>query len=244
MARVHIMLASVVVAGWAALVLSGCGGGGGASAPPSQYITLTNGKVVVEQGAGVVIIKANQSQLPGVGFDDVVEVKLYRGDAFDNPRTDTPAPADLLRTFRVSRDGTLLDDLQLPEGRYTAVAENIHVVQDGKEFRSTLTAYVFDVFAQGGALHTTLPTKFEAKFPALGAVIENSYVAFLTDVGATGGTSRLFVQHANGTVDMTRSLREWPNAAAPTNASVSFEALPGGPALGNVSRLILKAFKP
>lgn len=244
MAKILRALASVIAVGWAALVLSGCGGGGGvASPPPSQYIQLTNGKVVVEQGAGVVIIKASQSQLPGVGFDDVVEVKLYRGDGFVNPRTDTPSPSNLLRTFRVSRDGTLLDDLQLPEGRYTAVAENIHVVQDSKEFRSLLTAYVFDVFASGGSLHTTLPIKFEAKFPALGAVIENSYVAFLTDAGAAGGSSRLFVQHANGTVDMTRPFvpqTEGGNLVA----AVSFDALPRGPTLGNVSRLILKALKP
>ncbi|GIV17449.1 MAG: hypothetical protein KatS3mg022_2884 [Armatimonadota bacterium] len=243
MARASIMLAGVVLAAWAALILNGCGGGGGTAVLPSQYITLTNGKVVVEQGAGVVIIKANQSQLPGVGFDDVVEVKLYRGDGFVNPRTDTPAPADFLRTFRVSRDGTLLDDLQLPEGRYTAVAENIHVVQDGKEFRSALTAYVFDVFASGGSLHTTLPIKFEAKFPALGAVIENSYVAFLTDAAAAGGSSRLFVQHANGTVDMTRPFVAQTEGGNPV-AAVSFDALPGGPTLGNVSRLILKALKP
>lgn len=237
------MLAGAVVAGWVVLALSSCGGGGGAAAPPSQYITLTDGKVVVEQGAGVVIIKAGGSQLPGVGFDDAVEVKLYRGDGFANPRTDTPAPANLLRTFRVSRDGTLLDDLQLPEGRYTAVAENIHVVQDGKEFRSALTAYVFDVFASEGSLRTTLPIKFAAKFPALGAVIENSYVAFLTDAGAAGGSSRLFVQHANGTVDMTRPFVAQTEGGNPV-AAVSFEALPGGPTLGNVSRLILKAFKP
>ncbi|MGC8783223.1 MAG: hypothetical protein ACP5RN_02390 [Armatimonadota bacterium] len=237
------VLAGVIAAGWAALVLSGCGGGG-AAAPPSQYIILTNGKVVTEQGAGVVIIKAGESQIPGVGFDqDVVMVSLYQGDGFVNPRTDTPPPSSFLRTFRVSRDGTLLDDLQLPEGRYTAVAENIRVVQDGKEFRSALTAYVFDVFAKEGTLRTTLPTKFEARFPALGAVIENSYVAFLTDVGATGGTSRLFVQHANGTVDMTRSFVGQTEAGVPV-AAVSFEAIPGGPTLGNVSRLILKALKP
>jgi len=243
MAKILRALAGVIAVGWVTLALNSCGGGGGAAAPPSQYIMLTNGKVVTEQGAGVVIIKANQSQLPGVGFDDVVEVKLYRGDGFVNPRTDTPSSSDLLRTFRVSRDGTLLDDLQLPEGRYTAVAESIHVVQDGKEFRSTLTAYVFDVFAKEGTLRTTLPIKFEARFPALGSVIENSYVTFLTDAGAVGGSSRLFVAHANGTVDMTRTFVGQTEAGVPV-AAVSFEALPGGPTLGNVSRLILKAFKP
>ncbi len=238
------VLAGVIAAGWVALALSSCGGGGGAQTPPtSQYILLTNGKVVTEQGEGVVIIKANQSQLPGVGFDQSVEVKVYRGDGFVNPRTDAPSPSDLLRTVRVSRDGTLLDDLQLPEGRYTAVAENIRVLQDGKEFRSALTAYVFDVFAVGGELRTTLPTKFEARFPALGSVIENSYVAFLTDAGAVGGRSRLFVAHANGTVDMTRTFVGQTEAGIPV-AAVSFEAIPGGPTLGNVSRLILKAFKP
>lgn len=244
MAKVVHMLAGVIAAGWAALVLSGCGGGGAAAPPPSQYIQLTNGKVVTEQGAGVVIVKAGESQLPGVSFDqDVVQVKLYRGDGFGNPRTDTPSPSDLLRTFRVSRDGTLLDDLQLPEGRYTTVAENIHVVQDGKEFRSEITAYVFDVFAAGGELRTTLPAKFEARFPALGSVIENSYVAFLTDARAVGGPSRLFVQHANGTVNMPRTFTGQTEAGVPV-AAVSFDALPGGPTLGNVSRLILKAFKP
>ena len=210
----------------------------------SQYIQLTNGKVVVEQREGVVVIKASVSQLPGVGFDrDAVEVKLYAGDGFANPRTDTPPPSSLISPFRVRRDGTLLDDLSLPVGIYTAVAENIRVVQDGKEFRSALTAYVFEVFESGGTLHTTLPLKFEARFPALGAVIEDSYVAFLTDAGAADGTSRLFVQHANGTVDMTRTFVRQTEAGNPV-AAVSFEALPGGPTLGNVSRLVLKAFKP
>lgn len=244
MAKAMRMLAGVVVVAWAVGVLSGCGGGGGAAVPPSAFILLTDGKVVTEQGTGVIIIRSVASQLPGVGFDrDVVEVKLYQGDAFVNPRTDIPSPANLLRTFRVSRNGTLLDDLQLPAGRYTAVAENIRVVQDGKEFRSALTAYVFDVWAAGGALRTTLPTKFEAKFPALGTVIENSYVAFLTDAGAVNGSSRLFVDHANGTVDMTRTFVGQTEAGNPV-AAVSFDALPGGPTLGNVSRLILKAFKP
>lgn len=238
---------AVLVIGWAVLVLNGCGGGGGGGAapPPSaQYILLTNGRVVVEQGEGEVVIQAGSSQLPGVGFDqDEVEVKLYRGDAFVNPRTDAPSQQNFLRTFRVSRDGTLRDELRLPEGTYTAVAENIRVVQEGKEFRSALTAYVFQVFRRGDRLGTTLPKKFEAKFPAIGTVIEDSFVRFLTDEGAAGGTARLFVQHANGTVDMTRSFVAQTEAGEPV-AAVSFEALPGGPALGNVSRLVLKAFKP
>lgn len=244
MTRMLRTLLGTIIVGLLPLVLGSCGGGGGAGEPAGQYIQLTNGRVVVEQGDGVVLIKKEVSQLPGVGFDqDVVTVSLYQGDGFANPRTDTPSPSSLLRTFRVSRDGTLLDDLELREGRYTAVAENIRVVQDGKEFRSALTAYVFDVFASGGTLHTTLPTKFEARFPALGAVIENSYVAFLTDAGAVSGTSRLFVQHANGTVDMTRTFVGQTEAGNPV-AAVSFDALPGGPTLGDVSRLILKAFKP
>jgi len=177
-----------------------------------------------------------------VSFDaDEVQVELYAGDAFANPRTDTPSSSNDPRTFRVSRDGTLLDELRLPEGRYTALARNIRVVQAGKEFRSALTAFVFDVFALGGTLRTTLPLKFEAKFPAIGSVIENSYVAFLTDEAAVNGASRLFVQHANGTVDMTRDFVGQTEAGRPVSA-VSFEALPGGPALGNVERLILKAF--
>jgi hypothetical protein len=244
MAKTIRILTGVIIASLFPLVLNGCGGGGAAGGPVSQYIQLTNGKVVVEQREGVVVIKASVSQLPGVGFDqDAVEVKLYAGDGFANPRTDTPPPSSWIRTFRVSRDGTLLDDLSLPVGIYTAVAENIRVVQDGKEFRSALTAYVFEVFESGGTLHTTLPLKFEARFPALGAVIEDSYVAFLTDAGAADGTSRLFVQHANGTVDMTRTFVRQTEAGNPV-AAVSFEALPGGPTLGNVSRLVLKAFKP
>jgi len=244
MAKTIRILTGVIIASLFPLLLNSCGGGGGAGGPVSQYIQLTNGKVVVEQGEGVVVIKASVSQLPGVGFDqDAVEVKLYAGDGFANPRTDTPPPSSLISTFRVRRDGTLLDDLSLPVGIYTAVAENIRVVQDGKEFRSALTAYVFEVFESGGTLHTTLPLKFEARFPALGAVIEDSYVAFLTDAGAADGTSRLFVQHANGTVDMTRTFVRQTEAGNPV-AAVSFEALPGGPTLGNVSRLVLKAFKP
>ncbi len=242
MTRGFMVLTALIVAG--GLLLSGCGGGGGTAPPPNQFIELKEGKVVVEQGAGELIIRANLSQLPGVGFDvDAVQVELYSGDGFPNPRTDTPQSSNLLRTFRVSRDGTLLDELRLPAGRYTALARDIHVVQDGKEFRSALTAFVFDVFEAGGTLHTTLPLKFEARFPALGSVIENSYVAFLTDAGAVGGTSRLFVQHANGTVDMTRTFVAQTEAGNPV-AAVSFEALPGGPTLGNVERLILKAFKP
>lgn len=238
------ILLGVILVGELLLMLSSCGGGGGTGEPVSQYIELTNGRVVVEQGDGVVIIRKDVSQLPGVGFDqDVVTVSLYRGDGFVNPRTDTPSSSSLIRTFRVSRDGILLDDLSLPEGRYTAVAENIHIVQDGKEFRSALTAYVFDVFSSGGTLRTTLPTKFEARFPALGSVIENSHVAFLTDAGAVGGTARLFVLHANGTVDMTRLFNGQTEEGTPV-AAVSFDAMPGGPALGNVSRLILKAFQP
>jgi len=244
MAKTIRILTGMIIASLFPLVLNGCGGGGAAGGPVSQYIQLTNGKVVVEQREGVVVIKASVSQLPGVGFDrDAVEVKLYAGDGFANPRTDTPPPSSLISTFRVRRDGTLLDDLSLPVGIYTAVAENIRVVQDGKEFRSALTAYVFEVFESGGTLHTTLPLKFEARFPALGAVIEDSYVAFLTDAGAADGTSRLFVQHANGTVDMTRTFVRQTEAGNPV-AAVSFEALPGGPTLGNVSRLVLKAFKP
>jgi hypothetical protein len=244
MAKTIRILTGVIIASLFPLLLNSCGGGGGAGGPVSQYIQLTNGKVVVEQGEGMVVIKAGESQLPGVGFDqDAVEVKLYAGDGFANPRTDTPPPSSLISTFHVRRDGTLLDDLSLPVGIYTAVAENIRVVQDGKEFRSALTAYVFEVFESGGTLHTTLPLKFEARFPALGAVIEDSYVAFLTDAGAADGTSRLFVQHANGTVDMTRTFVRQTEAGNPV-AAVSFEALPGGPTLGNVSRLVLKAFKP
>jgi len=244
MAKTIRILTGMIIASLFPLVLNGCGGGGAAGGPVSQYIQLTNGKVVVEQREGVVVIKASVSQLPGVGFDrDAVEVKLYAGDGFANPRTDTPPPSSLISPFRVRRDGTLLDDLSLPVGIYTAVAENIRVVQDGKEFRSALTAYVFEVFESGGTLHTTLPLKFEARFPALGAVIEDSYVAFLTDAGAADGTSRLFVQHANGTVDMTRTFVRQTEAGNPV-AAVSFEALPGGPTLGNVSRLVLKAFKP
>ncbi|MCL6474311.1 MAG: hypothetical protein K6U75_04565 [Firmicutes bacterium] len=244
MARTLRILTGFIVASLFPLVLNSCGGGGGAGGPVSQYIQLTNGKVVVEQGEGVVVIKADESQLPGVGFvQDAVEVKLYAGDGFANPRTDTPPSSSLIRTFRVSRDGTLLDDLSLPVGIYTAVAEDIYVVQDGKEFRSALTAYVFEVFESGGILRTTLPLKFEARFPALGAVIEDSYVRFLTDAGAVAGNSRLFVQHANGTVDMTRTFVGQTEAGNPV-AAVSFEALPGGPTLGNVSRLVLKAFKP
>jgi hypothetical protein len=244
MAKTIRILTGMIIASLFPLLLNSCGGGGGAGGPVSQYIQLTNGKVVVEQREGVVVIKAGESQLPGVGFDqDAVEVKLYAGDGFANPRTDTPPPSSLISTFRVRRDGTLLDDLSLPVGIYTAVAENIRVVQDGKEFRSALTAYVFEVFESGGTLHTTLPLKFEARFPALGAVIEDSYVAFLTDAGAADGTSRLFVQHANGTVDMTRTFVRQTEAGNPV-AAVSFEALPGGPTLGNVSRLVLKAFKP
>jgi hypothetical protein len=193
MAKTIRILTGMIIASLFPLLLNSCGGGGAAGGPVSQYIQLTNGKVVVEQGEGMVVIKAGESQLPGVGFDqDAVEVKLYAGDGFANPRTDTPPPSSLISTFRVRRDGTLLDDLSLPVGIYTAVAENIRVVQDGKEFRSALTAYVFEVFESGGTLHTTLPLKFEARFPALGAVIEDSYVAFLTDAGAADGTSRLF----------------------------------------------------
>ncbi len=236
--------AGLFLIGWLALTLNGCGGGGGAAAPPAQYISLTNGRVVVDQGVGEVIVRANESQLPGVNFDqDVVTVELYRGDQFVNPRTDAPQAADLLRTFRVSRDGTLLDNLSLNEGTYTAVAKNIHVVQDGKEFRCDLMAYVFQVFRSGSDLRTTLPLKFNAQFPALGAVIENSYVAFLTDAGAVGGTSRLFVQHANGTIDMSRTFVAQTEAGTPV-AAVSFEALPGGPTLGNIARLVLKASVP
>ena len=243
MTRALRILLGTILVGWSPL-LSSCGGGGVVVAPAGQYIQLTNGRVVIGQGAGTAIIQKEVSQLPGVGFDqDVVIVSLYEGDAFADPRTDTPSPSRFLRPFRVRRDSTLMDDLELPEGRYTAVAENIRVTQDGKEFRSALTAYVFDVFASEGKLRTTLPTKFDARFPALGSVIENSYVAFLTDAGAANGTSRLFVQHANGTVDMTRAFVGQTEGGNPV-AAVSFEALPGGPTLGNVSRLILKAFKP
>jgi len=243
MAKILRALAGVIAVGWVTLALNSCGGGGGAAAPPSQYIMLTNGKVVTEQGAGVVIIKANQSQLPGVGFDDVVEVKLYRGDGFVNPRTDTPSSSDLLRTFRVSRDGTLLDDLQLPEGRYTAVAESIHVVQDGKEFRSTRAACASTGLARGGTPRAARPRRGEARATALGWVSGNSHVTCRADAGAVGRSSRLVVAHANGTVDMTRTFVGQTEAGVPV-AAVSFEALPGGPTLGNVSRLILKAFKP
>lgn len=250
MVRAIRMLVGVIIVGGVVSVLNGCGGGGGGTPPPPPpspaYILLTNGRVVVEQRNGEVIIKAGDSQLPGVGFDrDVVEVKLYRSDAFVNPRTDSPSEPNLIRTFRVSRDGTLLDDLPLPEGRYTAVAENIRVVQDGKEFRSALVAYVFDVFPSEGELRTTLPVAFEARFPALGTVVEDAYVRFRTDVQAVGGEARLFLQHANGTNDLQRRLLRWPpDTEQPTHANVSFEALRGGPALGNVSRLVLKAFKP
>lgn len=244
MARTLRIMVSLVAMAWLAMMVNGCGGGaGGTTIPSGQYILLTNGKVVIEQGEGVVIVKANQSQLPGVQFDQDVEVELYRGDGFADPRTDVPGATDLIYTFRVSRDGTLLEDLSLREGVYTAVARNVHAVQDGKEFRCTLMAYVFQVFASGSELRTTLPLKFEAKFPALGSVIENSYVSFLTDVGAAGGTSRLFMKHANGTVDMSRTFVEQTEAGSPV-AAVSFEALPGGPTLGNVERLVLKAFKP
>lgn len=240
--RIIVSIAAMV---WLAMIVNGCGGGaGGTIIPSGQYISLTNGKVVTEQGTGVVIVKAGQSQLPGVQFDqDGVEVKLYRGDGFADPRTDSPRDADLIRTFRVSRDGTLLDDLSLGEGVYTAVARGVHAVQDGKEFRCDLMAYVFQVFASGSELRTTLPLKFEAMIPALGTVIENSHVAFLTDAGAVEGTSRLFMKHANGTVDMSRTFV--PSTEASKNvAAVSFDALPGGPTLGSVERLVLKAFKP
>jgi len=230
----------VLVAMW-----NGCGGGG-AAAPPSQYILLQNGKVEVEQGEGRIIIKAGVSQLPGVGFtQDVVIVQLYQRDGFQNPRSDLPSPSDFIQDFRVSRDGTLLDELRLPVGVYTAVAENIHVRQGNKEFRSGLTAFVFEVFKSGGRLHTTLPVAFEAKFPALGSVIEDSYVRFRTDLAAVGGRSSLFLQHRNGTVDMHRQLEPWPpDTNNPSHANVSFDALRGGPTLGDVQRLILKAFKP
>ncbi|MER3474780.1 MAG: hypothetical protein C4335_12290 [Armatimonadota bacterium] len=238
------IIASGIIAGWLALALNACGGGAGTAAPPAQYIRLTNGKVVVQQGEGVAIVKANESQLPGVAFDrDVVTVELYRNDQFADPRTSNPNLSDWLRTFRVNRDGVLLDDLSLGEGVYTAVARDIHVVQDGKEFQCAVMAYVFQVFPSGGELRTTLPLKFDAQFPALGAVIENAYVAFLTDARAVSGTSRLFVQHANGTIDMSRPFVGQTEAGNPV-AAVSFEALPGGPTLGNVQRLVLKAFKP
>lgn len=226
------------------LALAGAGCGGGAVAPPpAQSIVLKDGTVKYEQVANELVVKPNDSRLPGVGFSaEVVEVSLYEGDAFADPRTDTPSPTKLLRTFRVDRDGTLLDELRLNQGVYTAVAENIHVVQDGKEFRSELTAYVFEVFAVGATLQTTLPVKFEAQFPAIGSVIENSYVAFLTDEGAAGGNSYLFLQHANGTVDMKESF-VWQTEEGKPVAAVSFDAWPGGPRLGNVQRLILKAFQ-
>jgi len=250
--RRNAVLNGLVILAAAAFVITGngCGGGGGAVEPPptdpsgGRFIVIENGRVKTEEKNGKLVIKADESQLPGMVFSqDAVQVELYLGDGFANPRTDTPPSSSLIRTFQVSRDGTLLDDLSLPVGIYTAVAENIRVVQDGKEFRSALTAYVFEVFESGGTLHTTLPLKFEARFPALGAVIEDSYVAFLTDAGAADGTSRLFVQHANGTVDMTRTFVRQTEAGNPV-AAVSFEALPGGPTLGNVSRLVLKAFKP
>ncbi|MGQ9541853.1 MAG: hypothetical protein ACUVTY_12270 [Armatimonadota bacterium] len=244
MAKALRITVSIVVMVWLAMMVNGCGGGaGGATIPPGQYISLTNGKVVTEQGQGVVIIKALESQLPGVQFDQDVEVELYRGDEFADLRTDSHRQADLIRTLRVSRNGTLLEDLSLSEGVYTAVARNVHAVQDGKEFRCALMAYVFQVFASGGELRTTLPLKFEAKFPALGSVIENSYVSFLTDAGAVGGTSRLFMEHGNGTVDMSQTFVGQTEAGSPV-AAVSFEALPGGPTLGNVYCLVLKAFKP
>lgn len=245
MARTLRMIACSLIAGWLAVALISCGGGaGGTAAPPGSYIELKNGKVEIEQGTGKAIIKAIVSQLPGVQFDrDIVEVNLYRGDGFADPHADSPMDADLIRRFRVSSDGTLLDDLSLGEGVYTAVARNIHAVQDGKEFQCALMAYVFQVFASGSELRTTLPLKFEAKFPALGAVIENAYVSFLTDAGAVDGTSRLFMEHANGTIDMMHSFVGQTEAGKPV-AAVSFEALPGGPTLGNVKRLVLKAFKP
>lgn len=243
MAKALRITVSIVVMVWLAMMVNGCGGGaGGATIPSGQYISLTNGKVVTEQGQGVVIIKAGQSQLPGVQFDQDVEVELYRGDGFADPRSGSPQQADFIRTLRVSRDGTLREDLSLGEGVYTAVARNVHAVQDGKEFRCALMAYVFQVFASGSELRTTLPLKFEAKFPALGSVIENSYVSFLTDAGAVGGTSRLFLKHDNGTVDMSRTFVAQTEAGSPV-AAMSFEALPGGPTLGNVERLVLKAFK-
>jgi len=245
LATLRLFVVALLVLG-TVITLSGCGGGGVTVAPPGQFIKLENGRVVVEEGEGVLIIKAGQSQLPAVGFQqDGVTVELYEGDGFADPQTDLPSRDNLLLTFRVSREGTLQEDLRLPVGIYTALARDIHVVQDGKEFRSALTALVFEVYEAGGRLRTTLPVAFKAEFPALGSVIENSYVQYRTDLTATGGKSLLFMQHANGTVNMLRKLEAWPpEQSTPTHANVSFEALPGGPRLGNVQRLILKVFKP
>jgi hypothetical protein len=72
--------------------------------------------VKTEEKNGKLVIKADESQLPGMVFSqDAVQVELYRGDGFANPRTDTPPSSSLISTFRVSRDGTLLDNLELEE---------------------------------------------------------------------------------------------------------------------------------
>ena len=246
MAKTIRILTGMIIASLFPLVLNGCGGGGAAGGPVSQYIQLTNGKVVVEQREGVVVIKASVSQLPGVGFDrDAVEVKLYAGDGFANPRTDTPPPSSLIHTFRVSRDGTLLVNLELEESRYTVVATNIEARQGQKRFRSNLIAFVFDVYKVNGVFQTTLPEAFEARFPAIGYAIEDSYVRFRSHLSAVGGQCLFFMERANGTVTMTKQFEFWPpSPASSTHANVSFESLPGGPELEPVQRIVVKAFKP
>lgn len=246
-----IWAAMVVAVGCLVLAAVGCGGGATTTAP-TGYIQIRNGRVQVAQGTGVVIIRKELSQIPGVAFDrDGVQVKIYRGDLFLDPRTAPNPSSEPLYRIQVSRDGTLLEDLTLPEGTYTAVAENVRAIQEGKEFRCAVMAYVFQVFALGGRLRTTLPLKFNAVFPAIGAVIQDSYVEFITDVGIvvrdTQGnirsTARLFMRHANGTVDMARPFVEQTEEGEPV-AAVSFTALPGGPTLGDVQRLVLKALRP
>jgi len=252
--RRNAVLNGLVILAAAAFVITGngCGGGGGAVEPPptdpsgGRFIVIENGRVKTEENNGKLVIKADESQLPGMVFSqDAVQVELYLGDGFANPRTDTPPPSSLISTFQVSRDGTLLDDLELEESRYTVVATNIEARQGQKRFRSNLIAFVFDVYKVNGVFQTTLPEAFEARFPAIGYAIEGSYVRFRSHLSAVGGQCLFFMERANGTVTMTKQFEFWPpSPASSTHANVSFESLPGGPELEPVQRIVVKAFKP
>jgi hypothetical protein len=132
-------------------------------------------------------------------------------------------------TVPINDSGALQQNVALPPGDYAVTVENVTLSSGGNQLRIREMTYAFSVFASGGALRHTLPTRVRYRLPVVGQPIENVFLELTVDPAAraANATGSLLVNHANGIINLT-------NVSVGTDGKVTFKAQPGGPTLGTV----------
>jgi len=179
----------------------------------------------------VFVINAGSAPLGFPGFsttDDAVVVEQIRA------RQQQPSV-----TVPINASGALLRNVALPPGDYRVRVNNVTIFSGGNRLRIGTMTYEFSVFASGGALRHTLPTRVRYRLPVVGEPVENVFLELTVDTAAStaGATGSLFVIHANGSIELT-------NVSVGTDGKVTFQSQPGGPNLGTVSTVTVSVLVP